>query len=140
LRNRDRHPARRPAFSVLIVEDHPDTLEMYAAYFRAHGFRVMTATDGASAISRARYDRPSVIVMDLSLPHVDGWEATRRLKQHPATSRIPVIACSSHVLAGSTERALEAGCDVFLAKPCLPDLLLAETRKILRRPAFRRRA
>ena len=113
---------------------------MYAAYFRAHGFRTLTVGDGRTAISVALTERPSVIVMDLSLPHVDGWEATRRLKHHPWTSDIPIVACSAHVLAGAAEHALEAGCDVFLAKPCLPARLLDEVRAILRRPPVRRRA
>ena len=138
--NRRRSTFERRPFSVLVVEDHPDTREMYASYFKAHGFRAFTASDGGAAISVALAERPSVIVMDLSLPHIDGWEATRRLKHHPSTSEIPIVACSAHVLSGATERALDVGCDVFLAKPCLPEDLLAEVRAVLRRPPVRRRA
>ena len=131
---------KRQPSTILIVDDHPDQRDMYATYFAAHGFRALTAPDGGSAISLAIAEHPSVIVMDLSLPHIDGWEATRRLKRHSATSHIPIIACSAHVLGAASEHALDAGCDVFVAKPCLPADLLAEVRTLLAPPPARRRA
>jgi two-component system, cell cycle response regulator DivK len=116
----------------LIVEDHRDQREMYASYFAAKGFRAFTAVDGPSALIAARAELPDVIVMDLSLPHITGWEATRRLKDDPRTAAIPIIACTAHVLGNSCERAVDAGCSAFLTKPCLPIELFAEVKRILR--------
>jgi CheY-like chemotaxis protein len=119
--------------SILIVEDHRDQREMYASYFEAKGFRTLTATDGPSGLLAARTEHPDVIVMDLSLPHIDGWEATRRLKQDPDTADIPVIACTAHVLGGSCERAVDAGCNAYVTKPILPRHLFTEVTRILGR-------
>jgi CheY-like chemotaxis protein len=130
---RQRRGQRKTPWTILIVEDHRDQREMYAGYFAAKGFRAVTAVDGASGIIKARAERPDVIVMDLSLPHVDGWEATRRLKGDPRTAAIPIIACTAHVLGSSCERAVDAGCNGFLAKPCLPVELFAEVKRVLGR-------
>ena len=111
---------------ILLVEDFEDAREMYRDYLEFSGFRVETARDGREAIDKARLLRPDLILMDLSLPGVDGWEATRILKQDPATARIHVIALSAHALAAEGQRAREAGCDGFIAKPCLPTDLVAE--------------
>ena len=108
---------------------------MYASYFVAMGFRTLTAADGPSAIIAARAEKPDVIVMDLSLPHINGWEATRRLKQDPTTAAIPIIACTAHVLGNSCERAVDAGCSGYLAKPCLPMHLFDEVQRVLARRA-----
>ena len=125
-----RHAA--PTRTVLIVEDHRDQREMYADYFTARGFRALTATDGASAVAAAHREKPDVIVMDLGLPHVDGWEAMRRLKKSPATTAIPIVACTAHVLGSSCERAVDAGCNAYLTKPCLPVELFAQVKRVLR--------
>ena len=108
---------------------------MYASFFTAKGFRTFTATDGPSAIISARMDRPDVIVMDLSLPHMDGWEAIRRLKANPETADIPIIACTAHVLGNSCERAVDAGCNAYLDKPCLPVRLFTEVKRMLAKRA-----
>ena len=118
---------------MLIVEDHRDQREMYASFFTAKGFRVFTATDGRTGLLAARAEMPDVIVMDLSLPHMDGWEATRRLKRDPATQHIPVVACTAHVLGRSCERAVDAGCNAYLTKPCLPVDLFTEVQRLLDR-------
>jgi CheY-like chemotaxis protein len=123
---------------VLLVEDHPDERQIYTRYLSSHGFRIETATDGERAVSMARELRPDLIVMDLSLPHVNGWEATRRLKRDTSTRHIPIIACTGHVLHGSVELALEAGCEAYVVKPCLPKDLLAEIRRVLSRHRPRR--
>ena len=121
--------------TILVVEDNWDTRELYASYFAAKRFRVLTAPDGASGLIAARSEQPDVIVMDLAIPHVDGWEATRRLKHDPETADIPIIACTAHVLGASCERAVEAGCNAFLTKPCLPSDLHREVKRVLRRAA-----
>src|SRR5687767_357141 len=101
------------SLTVLVVEDHWDQREMYASYFAAKGFRALTATDGPSALIAAQAEQPDVIIMDLAIPHIDGWEATRRLKQDPATAHIPIVVCTAHVLGASCERAVDAGCNAF---------------------------
>jgi two-component system cell cycle response regulator DivK len=118
---------------ILLVEDDPDERGMYAAYFKSQGFQVATAADGDQALRRAHKLLPSVIVMDLALPHVDGWEAARQLKRDPQTARIPIIACTAHVLRGAVEDAIVAGCDAYVTKPCLPEHLLVEIKRFLPR-------
>ena len=117
--------------TILIVEDVRDQREMYAAYFAAKRFTVLTARDGFNAIQVARAKRPDIIVTDLSIPHLDGWETARRLTTDPATAHIPIIACSAHVLGGAAERALVAGCVAYVGKPCLPQDLLATVLRVL---------
>ena len=121
----------RQAPLVLIVDDFEDNREMYAQYLRFHGYEIAEAADGQEALDQAAALRPDVIVMDLSLPGMDGWEATRRLKQEPSTRDIPVIALTGHALTGSEHTAREAGCDTFLTKPCAPAVLGQEIRKML---------
>jgi CheY-like chemotaxis protein len=116
---------------VLIVEDYQDAREMYVEYLKFSGFRVAEARNGLEALERAFELRPDVILMDLALPRMDGWEATRRLKSDARTSGIPVVALTGHALAGHVEGARRAGCDSFVTKPCLPDALVAEIRRIL---------
>ena len=118
---------------VLIVDDDADQREMYGRYLTARGFPVLLATHGGEAVELARQTRPDAIVMDLSMPHVDGWEATRRLKRDPSTRNIPVIACTGHVVGTSAERAFDAGCDAYVTKPCLPKDLILEIRRVLTR-------
>ena len=113
--------------SVLVVDDYADSRQMYAELLAYAGYRVAEARDGAEAIAVAQRVLPDLIVMDLSLPVIDGWEATRRLKGDDLTRHIPVLALTGHAperVAGHSEDAREAGCDAFLAKPCSPDRLL----------------
>jgi two-component system, cell cycle response regulator DivK len=116
---------------VLMVDDFDDNREMYAAYLRTAGFIVDEAVTGVEALGKAFTAMPDIIVMDLSLPEMDGWEATRRLKADPRTKHIPIIVVSGHALAASVQTAQAAGCDVFLKKPCLPKTLLAALRTLL---------
>lgn len=111
---------------VLLVEDFDDAREMYRDYLEFSGFRVETARDGREAIEKARALRPHLILMDLSLPGIDGWEATRVLKNDPATAHLIIIALSAHAMAPEGDRARAAGCDGFIAKPCLPTDLVNE--------------
>ena len=117
---------------ILMVDDYHDNREMYAAYLRYSGFVVEEAVTGTEAIEKAQATRPNLIVMDLSLPGMDGWEATRRLKTDPKTGHIPIVVVSGHALEGSVQTAKAAGCDAFLRKPCLPQVLLAEVKRLLK--------
>jgi len=116
---------------ILIVDDFQDNREMYAAHLRFLGFSVDEAVTGTEAIEKAFAGTPDLIVMDLSLPGMDGWEATRRLKTDPRTKHIPVVVVSGHALEASVRSARAAGCDAFLKKPCLPQTLLTEIQKLL---------
>jgi CheY-like chemotaxis protein len=116
---------------ILVVDDYQDAREMYAEYLQFSGFRVAEAKNGNEAVEKAFALQPDLILMDLSLPGMDGWEATRRLKADDATRRIPVVALTGHALAGASEGAKRAGCDSFVTKPCLPDDLVVEVRRML---------
>jgi two-component system, cell cycle response regulator DivK len=120
-----------PRPRVLLVDDYPDAREMYSEYLQYSGFDVVEAGNGMEALQRAAESAPDIILMDLSLPVMDGWEATRRLKADPRTAGIPVVALTGHALAGISEGAKKAGCDAFVTKPCLPDELVKEIRKVL---------
>jgi CheY-like chemotaxis protein len=113
---------------VLVVDDYDDAREMYAESLLVNGFRVAEAADGAQAVEMARRLGPDVILMDLSLPGIDGWEATRRLKADAATQHIPVVALTGHALSSALDAAREAGCVRFVVKPALPDVVIAEVR------------
>jgi CheY-like chemotaxis protein len=123
-------PAPKPL--ILIIEDFDDARDMYREYLEFSGFRVETARDGREGIEKARATRPDLVLMDLSLPGIDGWEATRTLKQDPATKDLLIIALSAHALAAEGQRARDAGCDGFIAKPCLPPDLVGEVARYLR--------
>ena len=116
---------------VLLVDDYPDAREMYTEYLEFSGFDVVEAGNGMEALQRALDTTPDIILMDLSLPVMDGWEATRRLKADKCTASIPVVALTGHALADISEGARKAGCDAFVTKPCLPEDLVREIRKIL---------
>ena len=117
---------------VLVVDDFDDAREMYAEYLEFAGFHVETACNGVEAVEKAQEASPDIILMDLSLPVMDGWEATRRIKQDARTRDIPVMALSGHVFAGNAEQARDAGCDDFVAKPCLPQDLENKIRNMLK--------
>jgi two-component system, cell cycle response regulator DivK len=120
---------RRP--TVMVVDDYTDNREMYGEYLVHKGLRVIEAGSGGEALELAFAHRPDVIVMDLSLPGMDGWEATRLLKGDPRTKGIPIVVVTGHALAGDAQRAEAAGCDDFLTKPCLPRHLYERLTKIL---------
>jgi len=120
---------------VLLVDDYPDAREMYSEYLQYSGFDVIEAGNGIEALQQAIEREPDIILMDLSLPVMDGWEATRRLKADRRTARIPVVALTGHALAGISEGARRAGCDAFVTKPCLPEDLVKEIRKVLEQPS-----
>jgi CheY-like chemotaxis protein len=118
---------------ILIVEDQTELRELYVQHLMISGFDVIEAANGADAIAFTTARFPDVVLMDLSLPIVDGWEATRRLKGDARTAHIPVVALTAHDGAGELQRATTAGCDWFVPKPCPPDALITEIRRILAR-------
>jgi two-component system, cell cycle response regulator DivK len=109
---------------ILYVEDNEDNLYMLSNRLTRRGYEVVSARDGQQGIAMAESEAPALILMDLSLPIIDGWEATRRLKAEALTRNIPVIALSAHAMAGDREKAIAAGCDDYDTKPVeLPRLL-----------------
>ncbi|HWC03018.1 MAG TPA: response regulator [Methylomirabilota bacterium] len=116
---------------VLIVDDVQDNRTVYVLFLRFSGFRVAEAENGVEALRQAEALVPDIIVMDLSLPVMDGWEATRHLKRGRRTEGIPVIALTGHALPEHAKAAREAGCDLVITKPCLPDQLVDAIRRIL---------
>jgi len=116
---------------VLVVDDFEDNRSMYLEYLSFQGLRVAEAVNGEEAVARAKELLPAVVIMDLSLPVMDGWEATRQIKNNAKTKHIRVIALTGHAEPAHAKRALEAGCDDFVAKPCLPENLLAKVREHL---------
>jgi CheY-like chemotaxis protein len=123
--------SQQPSPLFLVVDDYQDAREMYAEYLQFSGFRVAEARNGNEAVEQALALKPDLILMDLSLPGMDGWEATRRLKADDTTKHIPIVALTGHALAGASEGAKKAGCDSFVTKPCLPDDLVVEVRRML---------
>ena len=120
---------------ILYVEDNEDNVYMLVRRLRRKGYEVIVAADGAKGIEMARTDAPSLILMDLSLPVLDGWEATRRLKAAPETRHIPVIALSAHAMEDDRESALAAGCDDYDTKPVEFERLLGKIEAQLERGA-----
>jgi CheY-like chemotaxis protein len=122
-------PTKAPL--VLIVDDYAEGRDICAQYLAFRGYRVATAEDGLDALDKTRALAPDVILMDLSLPRLDGWEASRRLKADARTRHIPIIALTAHALASARDRAVAAGCDAVVTKPCPPRDLEAEVRRQL---------
>jgi CheY-like chemotaxis protein len=102
---------------ILLVEDNEMNMDMLSRRLLRAGYELVTATDGAQAVLKAQSEAPDVILMDLGLPVIDGWEATRLLKSDPDTQTIPIIALTAHVMSGTRESALQAGCNDFDTKP-----------------------
>lgn len=119
--------------SVLLVEDNEDNRTIYTTILRHCGHEVAEAGTGEEGIRLARELRPGVILMDVAMPGIDGWEATRRLKGDPQTARIPVIALTAHAMAEDRQRAADAGCEGYLAKPIEPRRVVEEVKRMLDR-------
>lgn len=111
---------------ILLVEDNPMNRDMLSRRLESRGYHVATAEDGEEALSVVREVKPDLVLMDLSLPKLDGWEATRRLKADSATRHIPVIALTAHALSGDYDKAIAAGCDDYDTKPIDLDRLIAK--------------
>jgi CheY-like chemotaxis protein len=119
------------AVKIVYVEDNEDNVYVLENRLRRAGFDVVVAIDGMQGIALTAAEQPNLVIMDLGLPVLDGWEATRRLKADPATRHIPVIALSAHAMAGDREKALAAGCDDFDTKPVELPRLLEKIRALL---------
>jgi len=117
---------------ILIVDDNVDAREMYGMYLQHEGFRWAEAVNGHDAITQTQLEKPSLILMDATMPRMDGWAAVRILKQDAVTKDIPLIMLTAHAFQEHRDRAVEVGADGFLAKPVLPDQLAAEIRRVLR--------
>jgi two-component system, cell cycle response regulator DivK len=116
---------------ILIVEDNEMNLDMLSRRLERRGYEVLIATDGATGVSMAKNDKPDLILMDMSLPVMDGWEATRQIKADEHIKAIPVIALTAHAIAGDREKALAAGCDEYESKPVKFPRLLAKIQEFL---------
>jgi CheY-like chemotaxis protein len=116
---------------ILLVEDNEMNRDMLSRRLVRNGYEVVIAVDGAKGVAMAGSERPDLILMDMSLPEIDGWEATRRVKADPATKSIPVIALTAHAMAEDKERSLAAGCDDFDTKPVELPRLLAKIQALL---------
>jgi CheY-like chemotaxis protein len=117
--------------TVLLVEDNEDNLLIYSTILRHSGYTVVEARDGQAGIDAAKAEKPGLILMDVSIPVMDGLEATRRLKADPSTKDIPIIALTAHALASDQQKAIEAGCDSYIAKPAEPRAVVAAVREYL---------
>jgi CheY-like chemotaxis protein len=125
----------RSKLTILIVDDVEDTRELYERFMQFQGARVLTAGDGVEALQAVSFERPDVIVLDLAMPRMTGFEAIKNIRANRATRTIPIIALSGQ---RARDEALEAGADSYLEKPCLPTELLAEVLRLLREPGTRR--
>lgn len=122
-------PSTPSGHRLLLVEDNEDNRTIYCTVLRHHGYEVIEAQDGVRAVELARSEHPDLILMDISIPRMDGWEATRVLRGDPRTQAIPIIALTAHALADDRERATEVGFSSYLAKPIEPRLVVAEIRR-----------
>ena len=120
---------------ILLVEDNEMNRDMLSRRLQRRGYEVVIAVDGKDGVTKAQAEAPALILMDMSLPVLDGWEASRQLKAAPATRGIPIIALTAHAMSGDREKALEVGCDDFDTKPIELDRLLAKIEAILARGA-----
>lgn len=125
------HPTPDAPVMILLVEDNEDNRAVYTTILRYYGFQVVEAPSGEEGVELARRLQPGLILMDVGLPGIDGWEATRRIKGDPETQAIPVIALTAHAMAEHRAASFAAGCDGYLAKPIEPRDVLAEVRRFL---------
>jgi two-component system, cell cycle response regulator DivK len=117
--------------TVLLVEDNEDNLVVYRTILEHVGFRVIEARDGEEGVRQARKFKPNLILMDISIPKIDGWEATQQLKSDQDTRAIPIIALTAHALEEDRQKAIQAGCDGYLAKPVEPRRVVQEVERFV---------
>ena len=117
---------------ILLVDDNAENRRFLSRRLERRGFEVLVATDGAAAVEMARAEKPDLILMDMNMPTLDGWEATRQIKGEPASAAIPIVGLTAHALAGDRERAIEAGCAEYHTKPVDFPKLIAQIEDLLR--------
>lgn len=120
---------------ILLVDDNAENRRFLSRRLQRRGFEVLEAVDGAAAVDMARAEKPDLILMDMNMPTLDGWEATRRIKADPGSASVPVVALTAHALAGDRERALEAGCADYHTKPVEFARLMEQIEQLLRPPS-----
>src|SRR5687768_9323808 len=130
--------ATRP-LTILVVDDSQDICAMYAQHFRHLGAAVLTAKDGVEALQLTHLYRPDAVLLDMAMPRLTGWEVASSLKKHEQTKNIPVIALTGQMFPGAKELALRAGADLYLTKPCLPDVAYATILELLGGPSGSRK-
>ena len=118
---------------ILLVEDNEMNRDMLSRRLQRRGYEVALAVDGREGVAKAQEGGYDLVLMDMSLPEVDGWEATRRLREDPATQTLPIIALTAHAMSGDRDKALEAGCDDYDTKPIELDRLLSKIEALLQR-------
>jgi CheY-like chemotaxis protein len=118
---------------ILVVEDNEDNRDSLSRRLERRGFEVLLATDGKRGVEMAAAEKPDLILMDMNMPEMDGWEATRKIKASPGSAELPVIALTAHAMTGDRERALEAGCSDYHTKPVEFPKLLAQIETLLQR-------
>ena len=116
---------------ILVVEDQEDNRRIVRDLLTAHGYTLVEASDGNQGLAAAEREKPDLILMEIQLPGMDGYEVTRRIKANPALNKIPIIAVTSYALSGDDEKAFAVGCDGYVTKPFSPRLLLAKIREYL---------
>lgn len=119
-------------FKLLLIEDNEMNRDMLSRRLQRKGYEVIIAVDGVEGLEMARNEAPDLILMDMSLPVLDGWEATRRLKSAPETNAIPVLALTAHAITGDREKALDVGCDDYDTKPVEFSRLLGKIQELLK--------
>jgi CheY-like chemotaxis protein len=117
---------------ILLVDDNAENRRFLSRRLQRRGFEVLEAVDGAAAVDMARAEKPDLVLMDMNMPAVDGWEATRRIKADPASAAVPVVGLTAHALQGDRERAIEAGCADYHTKPVDFPRLLGQIESLLR--------
>jgi len=117
--------------TVLVIEDHEDNRRIMHDLLTSKGYEVIEAVNGLEGVDAAETHRPDLILLDIQLPGIDGYEATRRIKANPDLQKIPIIVVTSYAMSGDDVKAFEAGCDAYLAKPFSPRVLLAKIREYL---------
>ena len=117
---------------VLVIEDHEDNRRIMRDLLTSAGYKITEAATGEDGVRLAAAEPPDLILMDIDLPGIDGYEATRRVKDHPALRSVPVVAVTSYALSGDDAKAFAAGCDAYVAKPFSPRALLAKVRELVR--------
>lgn len=124
--------------TILIIEDNPDNLELVSFVLSQAGYAVLSATDGCAGLNLARQEKPDMVLLDLTIPEMDGWQVASELKNDPATAYMCVVALTAHTLPGDRKRAFESGCDGYISKPLDLPNFVSEIAALLEKSRARR--